>query len=93
MRRFATILGVSIVLLGAGWAQASLTTVTVNMNDYVVMSPGSCQYVYNGETGGEFGMTVTDSSGNALRDQFGNPETFYTFLRRPNHLYELQRGL
>lgn len=60
MRRFAGVLAVSIVLLGAGWAQASLTNIRVCAGDYVEMSFGSQYYVENSETGGEFGMTVFD---------------------------------
>ena len=88
MRRFAAVLAVSIAVFGTSWAQASLTTVRVQAGDYVEMSAGSRQYVMNGETGGEFGMTVYDGAMNLLG-------TFYTFCADPttfmyyNQLYKV----
>ena len=78
------VLTVSIVLLGAGRANASMTTIQVQQGDYVTMSLGSQYYVMNGETGGEFGMTVyTDSS---MQNCLG---TFYTFCADPSTMMDL----
>jgi len=78
MRGFAAVLAVSIVLLGAGWAQASLPMVTVHPGEYVTLSAGSShQYVMNGETGGEFKMTVYGS------DKTTKIGEFYTFCADP----------
>jgi hypothetical protein len=79
MRRFAAILGVTLAVFGAGQAQAALTAITVEPGDYVKMSFGSQYYVMNGETGGEFGMTVWDSGMNLKG-------TFYTFCADPTTL-------
>jgi hypothetical protein len=87
MRQFAVLLAITIVLLGAGWTQASLTTVQVVAGDYVVMSPGSRQYVQNNETGGEFQITVyanaTDSTPLGSFFTFcADPSTFMNYNTR-----------
>jgi hypothetical protein len=82
MRRLPAVVAISIVLWGGVRAQASLTTVTVEPGDYVQMSLGSHYYVISGETGGEFAMTVLDSSGKLKG-------TFYTFCADPTTSMEL----
>ena len=76
MRRFAAVLAVSIVLFAASWARAAISTVTVAPGDYVVLSAGDHQYAMNGETGGEFKMTVY----NDAKQKIGS---FYTFCSDP----------
>ncbi|MFZ1933566.1 MAG: PEP-CTERM sorting domain-containing protein [Thermoguttaceae bacterium] len=83
MIRFAGVLAVIAVLAATTWARASVSIVA---GEYVVMSAGSQQYVYNDETGGEFGMTITDSGGNPIRDSHNNPQTLYTFCADPTTL-------
>jgi hypothetical protein len=82
MRHLTTGLAVAIVAFTTGAAQASLTTIKVNPGDYVKMSFGSQYYVMNGETGGEFGMTVYDGNMNLKG-------TFYTFCADPTVLMNI----
>jgi len=77
MRRVVAVLAFSIVLLGAGWAQASLTTVKVQPGEYVELAAGSHQYAMYGETGGEFEMTVYGG------DKTTKIGSFYTFCADP----------
>jgi hypothetical protein len=82
MRRSAVVLAATIVLFGVGLAQAAITTVKVVPGDYVQMSLGSQYFSQNGETGGEFGMTVWDSSA-SLKG------TFFTFCADPTTFMNL----
>ena len=87
MRRFAALLAVSITLSVATAAQASLPTWGVSPGNYVEMSLSSQYYAENGETGGEFGMTVYQYPGQ-------NPPrgTLYTFCR-PHRGYEYRHTI
>jgi hypothetical protein len=76
MRRFPAVLAVLAILMAATSTQASLSTVSVQSGYYVELSAGSHQRVMNGETGGEFKMTVY----NAAQQQIGS---FYTFCADP----------
>ena len=83
MKRFATVLTVSIVLSAAGWAHASITVVS---GDWVILSTGNGAVQYG--DGGEFEVKVySPLSNNSGPDYTKYKGDFYTFCCDINHVF------